>query len=153
MILVGRIEALEFAEQGHPEMRQSTIDKCQSDVDAFSGLYPEAYVEVLKQRKGRRFTWSGIAYSQMEREIATVPVVYKLLSWDSHSTIGTLRDVRIKIEGDSATVTFGRSDDDPMANPARVAYVATEVLYHMFEDWRELWKLPPLHASREERED
>lgn len=86
----------------------------------------------------------------MERAIANMPMVYKLLSWDSHATVGTLRDVRIKTEGDSATITFGRSDDDPMANPARVSYLATEILYHMFEDWRELWHLPPLHAFRQD---
>lgn len=147
VLLIAKLEALELV-KGEPDVRKSTVESCQSELDTLVGLYPEAHAEVLSQRKQRRWTWSGISYSAMERKIAPGSVLYKLFSWDSHATIGTSRDVRIKTEGGKATFSFGRKSDDPMANPARVARSATEVLYHMFEGWRELWKLPPLHPPR-----
>jgi hypothetical protein len=151
VLLLARIEGIEFSKKHAGDVRKTTLDSLQTELDGLVRLYPEAYDEVMAQRNGRprRWTWSGISYTQMEQDVTIEPVLYKLLSWDTHGTVGTYRDVRVKREGQEVFVTFGRRDDDPMANPARVAYLATEVLYDMFEDWRELWKLPALHATRE----
>ncbi len=148
VFLIARIEGIDFSKKHEADVRKTTLDSLQTELDGLARLYPEAYSEVVQQRKKKLRTWSGISYSKMEKQVARQPVVYTLLSWDTHGTIGTFRDVRIRREGEDAIITFARRADDPMANPARVAYLATEVLYDMFEGWRELWKLPPLHASR-----
>jgi len=148
--LAAKIDALEFL-RTQTDVREQTIHVLQTGIDSLARVFPESYTDLLsqrKQRKGGSWHWSGVSFSAIERKIAPDPVLYKLLSWDSHATIGTLRDVRISIAGEKATISFGRDDNDPMANPARVAYLATEVLFNMFEDWRQLWKLPPLYSHR-----
>jgi hypothetical protein len=143
VLLTAKIDALDFLKK-QPEVREGTIEQLRSGLEALMRLYPDAYTDVQKQRERRPVEWSGVPYATMEKKIAPNSALYKLLSWDAHSTIGTPRDVGVSIEDGVARITFGRHADDPVANPARIAYLAGEVLYGMFDDWRQFWKLPPL---------
>lgn len=145
VLLTAKIDAAEFSKTPLG-CSSSSITALEADVDAWAKLFPDAFSDVSAQRGQRKFNWSGISFAAMERKIAPAPTLYKLLSWDSHATIGTVRDVRIRIAGDGVTVSFGRAEDDALGSSARMAYLATEVLFHMFEDWRELWRLPPLYS-------
>lgn len=143
VILTAKVEALELGEK-HPEFRFEVVERLRGDIADLAATYPQAYDEVCAQRKGRRFHWSGESYSNMERTLVADSAMYKLLSWDAHGTLAMIRNVRLKRDGDRLTAEFGRSDADPMTDPARIAWSVGGVLYYMFYDWADLMQLPPI---------
>jgi hypothetical protein len=71
----------------------------------------EAFQEVLHQRSGRgpgRYHWSGLSRSEIARRVETrvngigpISRAFKVFSWDTHSVMAGLRDVReIEIDGE-----------------------------------------------------
>jgi hypothetical protein len=143
VILTAKIEALEFGSK-HSEFRAIVLEQLRADVAALAAAFPEAHTELSEQRKRKRFHWSGKSYSTMERELVPDSAMYKVLSWDAHGTLSPIRDLRLKRDGSMLEADFGRTDDDPMAQPERIAWTTGGVLYYMFCDWAEFWHLPPI---------
>lgn len=117
------------------------IAKLHHNIRQFESSYPVAAQEIKSQRKARRFHWSGMGFAEMERTLAPGQKVYKLLSWDAHRTVASLRDVAISFGGDKVSFQFGQKVRD--RDIERHAWHSGGVLFYTYNDFAGLWGLPP----------
>ena len=105
-----------------------------------TGVYPEASAEVRTQRGRRKYHWSGISRSEMERTLGGSAFAYQFLSWDAHGTMGPIRDVSFKLSDGMAHFRFGRLETE--SSVKFCAWMNGGVLYYIYNDFARMWGLP-----------
>ena len=102
--------------------------------------------EILAQRTGkpRRYHWSGKTHSAIERAVNSDPFMYRVLSWEAHAALNSVRDVATeRIGTDTARFVFGRQTAHDVG-PERRCAMNTVLMYDVLRQYLSTWKLPPL---------
>lgn len=140
VILSAMIEGLEVIEREPTSFGAAYVAKLQANTRQFELRYPVAAAEIRAQRKARKFHWSGLTWTAMERTLARGRSAYGILSWDAHRTVAPLRDVVISRSGSEVSFQFGR--DVRYTDVERHAWQSGGVLFYAYNDFAELWGLP-----------
>lgn len=136
------IEALEFAEELPGRLEVATLDRIRRSVQEYESRHPRASSEIRQQRKERRYHWSGMTRSRLERVLAGNATAYQYLSWEAHGVMGPIRDVSVELKDGIARLGFGRRENDRDVN--RHAWMSGGVLYYIYNDFAKLWGLHPI---------
>jgi Family of unknown function (DUF5677) len=140
--LNAELEALDAFEKMPIIAKGGRLARVQRQVKAFEAQHPEAAAQVRTQRKNRKFHWSGLSRSAMERELAPGAAVYRLLSWDAHAVMGPVRDVAVRRTATTVHFEFGRQETPADVN--RSAWASGGVLFYMYNDFAKMWGLSPI---------
>ncbi|HMD86176.1 MAG TPA: DUF5677 domain-containing protein [Terriglobia bacterium] len=136
------LEALDPFEKQPDTLDPSELAEAKLRLQELEAQYPRVSVEVRAQRGKRKFHWSGMSRSEMERTLGGSVFAYQFLSWDAHGVMGTIRDVSIEVKDGVAHFQFGRQESESGVN--RCAWMNGGVLYYMYNDFAHLWGLPPV---------
>jgi hypothetical protein len=136
------LEALDSFEKRPDTLEPSELAESKLRLQEFEARYPHASVEVRAQRRKRRYHWSGMSRSEMERTLGDSAFVYQYLSWEAHGVMGTIRDVAFEANERVAHFRFGRQESESGVN--RCAWLNGGVLYYIYNDFAHLWGLPPV---------
>ncbi|MFZ5450884.1 MAG: DUF5677 domain-containing protein [Thermodesulfobacteriota bacterium] len=136
-------EAIEFAEARPESFSSDRLDGIKRNIDFWSIEHPNIIKEIRDQRKKRRFHWSGVSRSQMERAVMPAPEVYQMLSWEAHAVLSPIRDVEF-FKGDSEYRLWFEPRNTPTVNPEWVSYFAGGILYYMWNSYAEFFGLPSI---------
>jgi hypothetical protein len=101
----------------------------------------DAHSEVVEQRKGRKYHWSGLSRTKLE-SLHGAENVYTILSWDAHATTAGVRGSQIVEEGGSYSITFDDDDDD--ASTRKDAWSASGFVYYMYARFAEEFGFPSI---------
>ncbi len=128
VMLNARLEALEFLEARPGKLDPATAKRLRREIGEFELQHPHASARIREQRRTRKYHWSGISRSEMERALAHDSTIYRVLSWDAHAVMGPIRDVRI--------------DKKDESDINRHAWTCGGVLFYMYSDFAQMWGLP-----------
>jgi hypothetical protein len=140
--LSATLEGLAVFEAHLGTRRPTTLARLKQAVQEFEAGYPAASAEVRAQREKRRYHWSGLSRSEMERTVSGTAVVYKLLSWEAHGVPCPVRDVLLELDDQVGRSRFGQQLRE--SDVSRSARVARDVLLHIYNEFARLWGLPPV---------
>jgi len=140
------LEALESFEKQPARIDPKEFADARRRTREFELRYPEASAEVRTQRGRRKYHWSGISRSEMERTLGGSAFAYQFLSWDAHGTMGPIRDVSFKLSDGMAHFRFGRLETE--SSVKFCAWMNGGVLYYIYNDFARLWGLPTIVLSR-----
>ncbi len=126
-------EALEFAEARQETFPSNHLDEIRRNIAFWSEKYPEIVKEIRIQRQKppRRFHWSGVIRSKMERAVMPAPEVYQMLSREGHAVLSSIRDVEF-IKKDSTYTLWFEPQNTPTIEPEFVSYMVGGILYNMW---------------------
>jgi len=94
---------------------------------------PKAFEKIKEQRRKRQFNWSGESRSKTERNIFKRELsLYKLMSWEAHSSLASLSNFRIVKCEDFARLEFD-SFDPILFDPGLVAFLTVGILFRIFD--------------------
>jgi hypothetical protein len=146
VILTAMLEALRpfGGQSAAPE--PSELARLRANVQEYEAQHPRASVEVRAQRQKRKYHWSGVSRSEMERAVAGSALVYRMLSWDAHGIVSPIRDVSFELKDGVARFKFGRRESESDINWR--AWASGGVLFYIYNDFAELWGLPPVVLPR-----
>jgi hypothetical protein len=106
----------------------------------FKHEYPEIVRVVEEQRKKSRFHWSGQKRSKIVGPTAKWADVYKLLSWETHPDILSIRDVESTFEDGYGVLTLNLPDDALiLALRERSASSTSECLLRCWNAFAQFW--------------
>ena len=130
------LELEDFIEQRKSDFDDDSIAGIQRTISSYEASHPEIMDAIREQRRRRRFHWSGMSRSRMEREVAGHDTpLYKVMSWESHVVLSPIRDLEIVMkEGNSATLKF-EPRNTPMVDAEFIAYSAGEILFFMWNEY------------------
>jgi hypothetical protein len=140
--LSAMLEGLDVFETHLGTCHPTTLARLKRHVQQFEAEYPAASAEVRAQREKRRYHWSGVSRSEMERTVSGAAVVYKLLSWEAHGAVSPIRDVSFELNDDLARFRFGRQQSE--SDLDRLSWMVGGVLFYIYNDFAQLWGLPPV---------
>lgn len=140
--LSAMLDALDVFEAHLGTSEPAMLARLKRNVQEFESEHPRASLEVRAKRGKRKYHWSGVSYSEMERNLAGSAVVYKLLSWDAHGAVSPIRDVSFELSNGVARFQFGRQVSESDVN--RLAWMSGGVLFYIYNDFADLWGLPPV---------
>lgn len=137
------LEMEDFIEQRKSDVSDSAIAGLQRTISSYEASHPEIMDAIREQRRRRRFHWSGMSRSRMEREVAGHDTsLYKVMSWEAHVVLSPMRDLEIVTEeGNSATLKF-KPRNTPMVDPEFIAYSAGGILFFMWNEYAKHFELP-----------
>jgi hypothetical protein len=69
------------------------------------------------------------------------PDVYKMLSWEAHAVLSSIRDVEFINEGSTYTLWF-EPQNTPTVDPEFVSWLVAGFLYNMWNGYAEFFSLP-----------
>lgn len=104
------IEVLDFL-RGRADTPPGMIERTQDTLAGQEREWPAEVAEVRDQRKRRKFHWSGESRSSVVAPAGSASDVYRLLSWESHPDVASIRDVTATRNGDEGDVTFHEPED------------------------------------------
>lgn len=136
------LEALDTVGAQPGKLEPSMLAQMERTVQEFEAQHPRASTEIRAQRKKHMFHWSGMSRSKMEQTLGGDAFVYQYLSWDAHGAMGSIRDISIELNEEVAKFRFGRQEDESDLN--RHAWMSGGVLFYIYNDFAELWGLPPV---------
>jgi hypothetical protein len=145
VLINASLEVSDFWAKRPEKLDADAAARMSRSIESYSAKFPDIYAEVEAQRKRRKYHWSGLSHSAIEREIAPGSAVYQGLSWEAHAVLAPIRDVAWKLEGERASMSFGRSDD-VMANAGRVAWTAGGILFQLWNEYAKWWNLEQLRV-------
>jgi hypothetical protein len=140
--LSAMLEGLDVFEAHLGTRQPTTLARLKQAVQEFEAGYPRASDEVRAQRGKRKYHWSGLSRSEMERSVSGTAVVYKLLSWEAHGVPCPVRDVLLELNDEVRRSWFGQQLRESDVN--RPVWIAHGVLFHVYNDFAHLWGLPPV---------
>jgi hypothetical protein len=134
------------AESGRNPEDLAAID---SNVERLREVDPDAFAEVQAQRRRKRlakgqdrYHWSGLSRSEIVKRVepdmtvAEAPLrdAFKVFSWDTHSVMAGLRDVReIQVDGESVyRHVHWQSQEETAETNASVAFHALSDAWQVF---------------------
>jgi len=144
--LSAMLEGLDVFEAYLGTCHPTTLARLKQDVEEFEAGHPRASAEVRAQREKRKYHWSGLSRSGMERSLAGSAVVYKLLSWEAHGVVSPVRDVSFELNDEVAHSRFGQEILESDVN--RAAWITGGVLFYAYNDFALLWGLPAVVLPR-----
>jgi len=144
------IEVLEFAEARLESFSSDGLDGIRRNIAFWSEEYPDIVKEIRTQRKKRRFHWSGVSRSQMERTVMPAPDVYQMLSLEAHAVLSPIRDVEFINKGSIYTLWF-EPQNTPTVDPEFVSWVVGGILYNMWNRYAEFFGLPIIELLAEKK--
>lgn len=115
------------------------LDRNKEGLARFERAYPELVESVRQQRKNRRMHWSGHSRTAVVGPDPASKAVYKMLSWDTHPDVISIRDISASIENGVATLDFGAERDVPQL-VERPCGAASESLLRSWNLFAEFWK-------------
>jgi len=116
-------------------------NRVKNSLDYHRDRRPDSHAEVVEQRKGRKYHWSGRSRAQLE-SLHGAENVYTYLSWESHATMAGIRGHQIVEEGGSCSIAFGNNDiDDPTSMNA---WAASGYVYYMYAQFADEFGFPPI---------
>lgn len=136
-------EALEFAEARKESFSSDVLDRIRRNITFWSEEYANILKEVRTQRQKRRFHWSGVSRSQMERKVMPAPDVYQMLSWEAHAVLSSIRDVEF-IKKDSTYTLWFEPQNTPTIDSEMVSWFIGGILYYMWNSHAEFFGLPTI---------
>jgi hypothetical protein len=136
------LEALDPFEKQPDTLDPSELAEAKLRLQEFEARYPDVSREVRAQRGKRKYHWSGMSRSEMERTLGGSVFAYRFLSWDAHGLMGTIRDVSFEVKDGVAHFRFGRQESESSVNLC--AWMNGGVLYYIYNDFAHLWGLPPV---------
>lgn len=148
VVVNAKLEVLDFIEAHPGAFDTAYIARLRRNLQEYESRHPHASAGIRDQRKKRRYHWSGISRSEMERTRAGSATAYRFFSWEAHGMMSTIRDVSIDIEEGIGRIWFGRQGGDRDIN--RRAWTTGGVLFYMYNEFAELWGLPALALPNEE---
>ena len=128
--------------QKTPNAPSGMLQRNEEFRDRLEAEHSNAVAEVRKQRKDRKWHWSGISRTAVVGPDDASRQVYKLLSWESHPDIASLRYIDVVFEGDHALVRFG--DEGNGVASDRSSRSATELLLRSWNLFAQFWGLEPI---------
>lgn len=99
--------------------------------------------EVREQRKARKWHWSGQPRTSVVGPTDASKKVYKLLSWETHPDMASLREVEVTFDGNVAHLKFGDEEGGTGAID-RSCRSAAEMLLRSWNLLAQYWRLPPV---------
>jgi uncharacterized protein DUF5677 len=97
-----------------------------------------------RSRKPPRYRWSGKSHSAIERAVAPDSFMYRVLSWEAHAALNSVRDVSTEPTGEgTARFVFGRRLESDVGIERRCA-MTTVLMYDMLRLYVATWKLDDL---------
>jgi hypothetical protein len=145
-------EALEFAEARQENFPSDDLDKIRRNIASWSEEYPDIVKEVCAQRQKRRFHWSGVSRSQLERRVMPAPDIYQMLSWEAHAVLSSIRDVEFTRKGSAYTLRF-EPQNTITVDPETVSYIVGGILFHMWNRHAEFFGLPIIELPAENQDE
>jgi hypothetical protein len=142
VILNAMLEALEPFEGQAGVFEASVLARLKGSAQEFEAQHARAAVELRAQRQKRRYHWSGLSRSEMERTLGGNPLIYRMLSWDAHAVVSVIRDASFELTDTVARFHFGREASQSDAN--WLAFANGGVLFYIYNDFAQLWGLPPV---------
>jgi hypothetical protein len=139
------LELEDFIEQRRSDFSDDAIAGIQRTISSYEASHPEIMDAIREQRRRRRFHWSGMSRSRMEREVAGNDTsLYKVMSWEAHVVLSPMRDLEIVMEeGNSATLKF-EPRNTPMVDAEFIAYSAGGILFFMWNEYAKHFELPQI---------
>lgn len=144
VIVNGALEVADFlSERGNTEAMDKVIAHNRA-------TRSDVVDEIIGQRKARKYHWSRKSHSAIERTIEQELFMYRVLSWEAHAALNSVRDVRTERTGpETARFAIGRSpanDVGPERRSAMISVLMYDMLRRYVATWRleELPELPPL---------
>lgn len=146
VLLNAQITALELID-AHPEaFNDGSREALHRTLGEFEARHPRASALVRDQRRRRRFHWSGLSYSKMERGLSGSSGIYGPLSWEAHGTVTAMRDVRLEVGDNVALFQFGQSSE--AYRPDFLLCSAGGVLFYIYNDFADMWGLPAVELPK-----
>ena len=136
------VEAVDSLNNEQHKLPPAMILQMKQDVQEFEAQYPSVSAEIRAQRKKRKFHWSGLSRSEMERTLSGSTFVYQYLSWDAHGVMNPIRDVSWDFNNEIAHFRFGRRETESEID--QQAWMSGGVLFYIYNDFAQLWGLPPV---------
>lgn len=130
--VIGLLETVTTAPEG-------MLDRNRDGLAQFERKYPALVEKVCKQRKDRKMHWSGRSRTAVVGPDAASKAVYKMLSWDTHPDIVSIRDIAATIRDGVGTLDFGESRDVPEL-VERPCSSASESLLRSWNLFAEFWQ-------------
>lgn len=145
-------EMLEFAEARPESFGLNGLDGIKRNIAFWANKYPEILNKIRNQRQKRRFHWSGVSRSQMERIVMPAPEVYQMLSLEAHSVLSPIRDVEFIKKGSTYTLWF-EPQNTPLVDPEFVSYSVGGILYNMWNEYAEFFGLQIIEIPIEDQHE
>ncbi len=110
--------------------------------DRLEARYPGPFAKIRAQRTGKKkkWHWSGLSRTAVVGPDEASSRVYKLLSWESHPDIVSLRDIEVAFEENRARVCFG-DEGDLSAAIERSCRSSAELLLRSWNLFAQFWGL------------
>jgi len=145
-------ELNDFANENSAKMKQSSVSMMQAQLDDYEKRHPLEYEQVALQRSQRKYHWSGISISRMEKTVFQHPT-YKYLSWEAHATLASVRDVKLTKTGDTYLLQHSAAEYWPFNNPDHVAYSVSGTLFYIWCLLAQRFNLPTIEVPMTEEVD
>lgn len=138
VLVNGTLEVLSFLKK-HELDYQESEEGMRRVLDNYRAERADLVAEVERQRSERKFHWSGLSRSGLEREFWPNSTIYTGLSWEAHSALDAVRDIHIK----DGHMVFARRPD-PFRDPELRADMTAGILFQMWNEYARIWDLTPL---------
>jgi hypothetical protein len=91
---------------------QAMIDNNKNGLAKFEAAYPDIVKEVRGQRKKKRYHWTGGSRSKVIGSSSSAATsVYKMLSWETHPDVVSIRDIEAITDGNGGYLEFNATPD------------------------------------------
>jgi hypothetical protein len=151
VILQAKLEFIRWCEKRPVTLNIPTVASLPRRLREFELQHPQASAEIKFQRQKGKFHWSGKSRAAIERELAGGDnTAYEFFSWDAHAVMRPIRDVSIDIRDGVATLSFGRQQSE--RDVELLDWTSGGVLFYMYNDFANLWGLPPVVLPKTEAE-
>lgn len=140
VLVNGALEVAEFL-KGHGD-----ADAVSNVIEHHRKIHSDLVNEIVAQRTGkpRRYHWSGKTHSAIERVVNPDAFMYRLLSWEAHAALNSVRDITTERSGDgNVRFVFGRQPAHDIG-PERRCAMNTVVMYEVLRYYAATWSLPAL---------
>lgn len=142
------LELEDFVEQRKSGFDDDAITGIQRTISSYEASHPEIMDAIREQRKRKRFHWSGMSRSRMEREVAGHNTsLYKLMSWEAHVVLSPMRDLEIVMEEESSATLRFEPRNTPMVDAEFIAYSAGGILFFMWNEYAKHFELPQVQLK------
>ena len=144
------LELEDFIEERKRYFTEEAIVGIRRTIASHEMSHPEVVALIREQRQRRRYHWSGMSRSRMERQVAGYDTqIYKVMSWEAHVVLSPIRDLEILVKDESSATLSFRPQDTPMVNPEFVAHLAGGTLFFMWNEYAKHFDFPQVKIEDE----
>jgi hypothetical protein len=125
------LEILAFARERLPP---NAVELATNVLNKFEHEHPAIVEEVRRQRANRRYHWSGLSWSAIDRELHGSADLYRTLSWEAHAVMAPIRDVDVSGDPANARFAFGPKNVVNLQEK-HIANFVGGVVFFMWNEW------------------